>query len=242
MKNAKIEYMKRILIHIREKGAVSSSELTKMLFGSNFDRSELRSVQNYLFELVALGLLLRGDGARDKYLLSENRRIFKTKTDLELALNHSKRLLQKDHYLDEIKTEKLLSHFKTGYTKEIWIPFTEYTNLIKTNNATTSLLPKFGFLPLVKSNKLEDLVMKPKSKPKGGPYPARIKYDFDQSEVESTEAPKKHARPEVMDRLVRLQETLLEKLLRVEDNIQDGVPLEGICEACPIKYFSVKDV
>ena len=233
--------MKRILKHIREKGAAPSSELTKMLFESNPGPSELRSVQNYLLELVELGLLMKGDRS-DQYLLAENKRVFETKNDLELALNHSKRLLQKDHYLDEIKTEKLLSHFKTGYTKEIWIPFTEYTNLIKTNNATTSLLPKFGFLPLVKSNRLEDLVMKPKSKPKGGPYPTRIKYDLEQHEVESTETPNKHVHPEVMERLVSLQETLLEKLLRVEDNIQDGVPLEGICKACPIKYLTVKDV
>ena len=239
-KNSKIACLKKILKHIRERGTASSSELNKVLFGSKTDRSTLRSVQNYLFELVELGLLMKGD-CSDQYLLAENRQVFETKNDLELALNHSKRLLKKDHYLDKIKRENLFSHFKTGYTKEIWQPFNEYMKLIKANNVTKSLLPKFGFLPLVKSNILEDLVMKPMPKPKGGPYLARVKYDFEQREVESPKEPNKHVSPEVMAKLVNLQENILEKLLRMEDTLQDGVPIKGTCEACPIKHITVKD-
>ena len=145
--------MKLILEKLREK-PLPSKEICRIVFSSSaIDRTKLRTIQNYLAELIGLDLI-NYDPFSGVYSSNENKIVFKSKHDYDLALNHSKRLVhltrdtQPHDYVSPSETlrtlafwednvtnhdaedTRFLQHLKTGYY-EIFQLMEEYRQKIK---------------------------------------------------------------------------------------------------------------
>ena len=127
--------MRLIMDKLKEK-PMSSSEIEQLFCKSAIGKIVRRSVQNYMAELIALGLVFHNSEA-GVYELTENKKVFQSKHDYDIALKHSRyltlstsdkqRLDQSNPYLAldllvyhdkenrDVDDQCLFQHIKTGY-------------------------------------------------------------------------------------------------------------------------------
>lgn len=82
----------RLILDKLEEKPMSTSEIEQLFSKSAGDKIVKRSVQNYMAELIALGLVFYNseDGI---YELLENKKVFQNRHNYEIALKHSEKLL-----------------------------------------------------------------------------------------------------------------------------------------------------
>lgn len=173
-----------------------------------------RTVQNYLAELKALGIIVY-DALTGEYDLACKKIVYKTKNDHELALRHSEKLisftLHIGHEPNEIdpfywiyrfvyepkRDIHFMSHLKTGYHRTIWLKLESCRKIIETyerlNEGSTF------------SRHNEEI-------------PPKVRKEFD-----------------------RLNEEFVKELSLTVAQVKHGIPLKGSCELCPAKSITVKD-
>jgi hypothetical protein len=163
--------MRLILDKLKEKNPMSGDEIEQLICGkSQADKIVKRSVQNYLAELRALGLIVH-DLKAGIYQLAESKKVFQSKHDYEIALNHSRRLVlsRKDSQrLDQmspnaaldllvfgraralgserdVDNECLVQHLRTGYYREVYALMERYRQLMdETGLSKIPSIPKFS--------------------------------------------------------------------------------------------------
>jgi hypothetical protein len=198
-----------------------SREICSIVFRSSFNRSELRTIQNYLTELIDLNLISY-DPSSDVYSSNENKIVFQSKHDYDIALKHSRllvfstsdkqRLDQMDHYAAlellvhqdkenvDVDDQCLLQHVKTGYY-ELFSLLDEYRKKIN----------EMGFSVSISLLKLERT------------FPERI----DQERIK--------------EELVDLRDLLVGKIYSIVNDVRNGIPLQGSCDCCPGLKITIKD-
>jgi hypothetical protein len=219
----KLLRMKLILEKLRER-TMGSSDLGLTVFGHNMNRTEFRSLQNYLSELIGLGLVER-DTNLGIYSSNDNKIIFQSKHDYDIAFKHSQRLVLSTRdtqrldfmfppsalrilvFWDDNITEhdpedgRFLQHLKTGYY-DIFQLMETYRQKVK----ELGLSPRFDI-------------------PHIGENPDRAK-NISQNDLKELE---------------NLKAQLIGKVYLLVDCVKNGSPLKGSCETCPGRYLAIKN-
>ena len=167
--------MRLILDELKEK-PMSSNEIEQLVSGkAQIDRIAKRSVQNYVAELNALGLIFWNPQAR-VYEIAERKRVFNSKYDYEIVMKHSKKLVlsskerqrldhtnpalvvdllvfEKDRHAlfgdTDIDDKCLVQHFPTGYFSDVYALMQNYYRLMEeTNLSKIKGLPKLSMANL----------------------------------------------------------------------------------------------
>jgi predicted transcriptional regulator len=223
----KWQRMKLILKELSEK-PLTSNDITKLVFKTAANRSDIRTIQNYLAELIGLELISY-DSANGVYSSNKNKIVFQSKEDYEIALKHSqllvlttkdrqgldsiepffelRRLTFSEDYRLDVEDERFLQHLKTGYYDIIQL-MEKYKQRFK----ELGLNPNYDHSPKY----LEELL-----------NPSRV------SENE------KRVRQD--QELLDMRDLLIGRIYSLVDRVKHGIPLEGSCDACPGRYFSVKE-
>jgi len=226
--------LREILDYIKEKIHVSFGEI---LEHQNKNKKELvseRSMQHDLRLLRGLELIELEDA---KYRLKAGQREF-SKGDLELALKHSRKLLQsltesyqnRYYWLDimvfnhlEAETLEpsdemcLLQHLKSGYYRDIYERMLEYRGMMEETGLTKSnILPVLGHNSDLKEirERLDD----------PSPLPWMDHFEL---------APALTVDDESLENIVDLRDLLIGKMMSIEYSLQNDIPLKGRCDYCP---------
>lgn len=137
---AKRMTLKRILEFIRTTRGASAKQIAEK------EKLKLRQAYNYLYDLEELGLIVYNETLRMwQPIEAREKMVFKTKTDYELALQHSKKLLfsnkEKQRFdlvaphnwarmlaFPDSETQYLVHHLKSGY-EELWLLIEKYKRI-----------------------------------------------------------------------------------------------------------------
>ena len=153
--------------------------------------------------------------------------------EYRLALSHSRKLLFTHNEIEQlfdmmdpgcaidvlafqVRTHRhLLSHLKTGYLDEIWVPLEEYRNLMKEKNYPES------------RGKPRDVIVD--FSPLG---PINAWDDQKRKDVKVTSEDLKEIR--------ELKTRLIIAFYEIMDAVSNGTPLSGSCDRCPNKRCGIR--
>ena len=205
--------MNLIMEKFKEK-PMSTVEIEQLISGkAQVDKIVKRSVQNYMAELIALGLVHHNSEA-GVYELADSKQVFQSEYDRDIALKHSKlltlstsekqRLDQMNPYsaLDllayddkenrDVDDQCLSQHIRTGYY-ELYLLLQKYRK--------TSCPKEKGFQ------------LEPLSSPE------------ERKQVK-----------EFKD----LRDLLVGKIYSIVDDVRHFIPLQGFCDRCPHRRITIK--
>ena len=235
----KINRLKMILKKLREKSSLNSSEIAHLFYGLPLQKNQLRTIQNYLAELIALELIYY-DPEQGLYFLKENKLVFKSEQDRIFAIDHSKRIIlsngdiqrldQMDRYLaldklaffnetndENIEDKLLLQHIKTGY-HEIYSLLQEYKKTsIDLGLTNVSSLP-------ISIPDIEDTI--------------------EPTDFILNKSKKKKANRQSDPKIIKaqnLRDLLIGKLQYFVHMTNHNNPLGGVCELCLNRNTEIKD-
>jgi len=234
------------------------------------DKIGKRSVQNYVAELHAIGIVSY-DRSSGTYKFAENeKQAFESKHDYQIALTHSKNLLfsnerentqRFDHtnpYLAVdllvYESEKdaddfaILQHLKTGYP-EIYEILRKYRHLMdETGLSKRSCLPKLGggidYGDDEHCIEFDDGLPK---RPSDKPTPATLPMVIDDEVLEFKSGTL--GRDDMITRvpaskvkeIVNLRDLLVGRIYgHIMNAVRNGTPLKGCCDFCPNREITIK--
>ncbi len=239
--------MRLLLDKLREED-LSSTQIGQLIYGRKIDKNKLRSVQNYLQELIGLGLVSQ-DSSSGLYHFTENRTVFQSKSDYEIALKHSKKLIPKIDSLwetvdllafpeendEQTETSCLLRHIRNGYS-DFYLTLQEYRAAMEKSGLA-------GYNGFPKPILAEEFPSEP---PKDEKIPVRVSAllpdstDFEAFRKEYEAKEVRDNNPEIRN-LVKLRDSLIGKLYSLVGSVEHGSPLLGSCDFCPHKKLTIKD-
>jgi len=239
---AKWGRMKRIKEALKTK-SLSLSDVEKAAYGPNITPVGRRAVQTYIAELLALGDVERNEPS-GLYSLVENKRVFQTKNDYELALKHSGNVLllkvrdlQLSTYFYEPNMLEKLSFWEDDYV----------TNKAEDNPfigsdvyfAESYLLQhiKTGYPELQKMMEEYKLAALKEGLTSGVHYTRLCGND----DLDRAEEIRKQKIQKAEKKLMYLSDLFSGRLSRIIRAVKDGTPLLGSCEACPSRKITIKD-
>jgi hypothetical protein len=235
--------LNQIIDAIRDKGPMSSGDIQD-LFKGRFEFTQ-KTRQNYLAELVALHLLVLTNG---RYSLVEHCQSYKSKPEYDLAIQHSKKLLDALNgvlplsYLHPEWFENRLTlspkmqdqlllvdmckqHLLTGYTNS---QIAQFENLINQKSQLAERL--IEFVPKIEKDHLLEYVASFETRE----YAVPKKY---RGEVERLVAllgsERFKALKEVEDNYVECFVHVSKELKELMIRMEHGRPLLGVCDFCP---------
>jgi hypothetical protein len=234
------------------------------------DKIGKRSVQNYVAELRAIEIVSY-DRSSGTYRFAENeKRIFESKHDYQIALTHSKNLLfsnerentqRFDHTNPYLAIDSLayeserdaddfatLQHLKTGYS-EIYEILQKYRQLMdETGLSKRGCLPKLGGGIDFDDDKHflefdDGLPKRPSDKPIPATLPMAI--DDEVIEFESGTLGRDYVIARVPASKVReilnLRDLLVGRIYgHIMNAVRNGTPLKGCCDFCPNREITIK--
>jgi hypothetical protein len=223
--------LKLVLQNLRKKGPLTSSEICQLLFGPSMNKTDLRSAQNYLAELVALDLVSY-EITRGVYELADSKRVFQSKADYNLAFAHSKHIvltdmgnqgledIDDDFILDRLAflEEDLKEQDKEGWGKaEIDFDREYLLQHLKTGYPEIHLL-----------------IQRYKQ--------IRVKHRIHSSmHTLGDLKPEKPFEEKDWKELENLRDLFAGKISRLVREVKDGIPLSGFCDGCPGTKVTIKD-
>lgn len=208
--------MRKIIEALKQK-PLTFDEITS-LFTTKKDKTLERSIQNYLAELKALGLVSYDAGM---YVWSENKLVYNSELEYKNAVKHSKKLVAEfepdiedipihdvNHILDLLICTPenhtfFVQHLQTGYRKSFWNTFEEFQQLLSKHGFDVHCVST-SFIP--------------------------VGFDADSE----PQIPKKD-----MEKLSQLKEKLLKELFFIINQVSHEVPLKGYCDLCLGKHVEI---
>jgi len=227
-----------------------------------------KSVYRYIEELRIMKLIESED---DKIVWSENKKVFQSKHDYDLAANHSRNLIlstREKRGLDHIHPLKVLDllafepdrdpdyqslvqHFETGYFQDIYERMEKYRRIMdETGLSEAPGLPKLFSPDELLPNETgtltdEESISSMKfEKPIPSEFPAKEdSFAIDvNSMVMGSQSPNiKYVRKTKYKELIDLRDLLVGRIQSVILDVIEGVPLRGYCDRCPDRKITIKD-
>jgi len=260
--------MRLIMDKLRER-PMPFAEIEQLVCKSQTNRIGNRSVQNYLAELVALGLVDYNSGTR-LYGWTENRVEFRSKHDYDIALKHSKNLVLTsserqglDHTnpclaLDllvfepdrDIDYQCLVQHLQTGYFQGIYKLMERYHQLM--DETGLSEIP--GFPKLFSTGTswdenshmagvVENISNRDFEEILANEIPTRgnmLLIDVNSAVIGSSSPNIKQVHKVKYKEIVDLRDLLVGRIYSVVNDVIQGAPLQGFCDHCPHRKITIK--
>jgi len=246
--------MKKIIENLKEK-PMGFSEILQLFPKSPKEKITERTVQNYLAELVALGLVYYNKET-GLYEWIENKVVFKNKAEYEIALKHSKKLFEEmtpdiedqpfenpESVVDLLiskptKYAYLLKHLRTGYN-DFWAAFQAYYGLMEKYDfphVTGGISRKSGKLQFELLEHNPDI---PTNITQAVFYKDTV-FIPNENEKRDWFLHDSHSKalndPKIekdFRELIRLKTKLVKEILFIMCQVQHGTPLQGYCDICP---------
>lgn len=229
----------RLIIDDLRKKPMPIVEIEKLVSGKpSLNKVKRRAVQSYMAELKALGLVVYNYQEK-VYELAEYRRVFQSRHDYDIALEHSRNLgvsTEKKQRFDQIEPffalDLLVFHDRIGGLKkdthdETMQDFDSvFQHLISGYPEIRNLMEKYRELS-------GDKYLLNATSIAGG-----IQEDTPESERLDLMKKKELELKKERDDLAAL---LVGKLYFIVKQVKEGTPLLGRCDYCPNKYLTVKD-
>lgn len=208
---------------LKEK-SMSFSEIEQLFSKTVSNVVRRRTVQNYLAELKALGLIIYDEQTK-VYASAESKRVFQSRHDYDIALKHSRnlvfstrdeiRLVQTDPFkaLDliaakdtrDVDLDCFSQHLRSGYP-EVHKLIEEYRKFAGEKGSKSSVVSNFAFV---------------------------------QEEADSD--PKVKEERKRIKKIDDLKALLVGKIFSIINQVQNGIPLQGFCDFCPDREITIKD-
>jgi hypothetical protein len=230
----KWQKLKLILKNLRERGSLASSEIGPIIFGPSMNNADLRTLQNYLAELIGIGLV-SFDSISKQYTLVENKREFKSKADYGLALKHSKGLIlssksiQGPEHTDPVFFLRRLAYVQGD--RKNWEKVEHDVYLV---NAMLLLQHfKSGYPEIIQL--IESY--------RETAYRIGIRSDHPHLAASTRlGGPTKQNSAKDAKELDDIVDIFTGKISRLIRETKDGIPLAGSCDGCPSRKITVPDV
>lgn len=258
--------MRLILEKLEEKPSMSK-EIYELVCRGQPNKIVRRTVQNYMAELKALGLV-KYDAEARVYQLTQTKRIFRSKHDYEIALKHAKHLVLSTPYnqrfdqmnpnatLDlmvfeserDVDNKCFVQHLRTGYFK-VYALMEKYRELMdETGLSKIPSIPKFGFSGSAWAEQSHMAGVQEN-------IPER---DFEKqvlfertptkgnklmirvSPLFSDQAEYIYITKEKMQEIVDLRDLLVGRIYSIVNDVINGIPLRGYCKHCPERKITIK--
>lgn len=258
IRKKKIQQLRRILEKIKERPR-TFGEIQKII-----NDVKKRTLHNYLAELKGLGLIVFDEKTSRYSASGSTRQVFSSKHDYELALEHSKRMVFGDprDVVEDMRgtplssevynpsriafeaselaiwrsSTPLISHLKTGYFREIWLPLEEYRDLTNLPDRDIDLL---ALVDEGLEEKAGSLLSAPQVSSKGE------RLGSDKSEepeiVDGWNDTIKSLLPKDRKRVEELTEIITKEIIFIIEKVRHGIPLKGHCEYCPSKTVTIHE-
>jgi predicted transcriptional regulator len=209
---------------LREK-PLTSKEITQLIFKNSANRTNLRTIQNYLAELIGLELVCY-DSASGLYSSNERKIALLSKHDYDIALKHSERLV-----LTNREKQRL----------DCMMPFSALQMLVFWDEEETKHDPDYGrFHEHLKTGYPELFLQMENYKQEVKRLGLSSRYDVPVLRLPSTHHELDNIEDREKKKLERMRSLLVGEIYSLVDRVKHGVPLEGSCDACPGCYLSVK--
>ncbi len=219
--------LKRIMEVLEDGPKTSSALLQKMP-----EIHTLMSLNRYLRTLEALGNVVHEGELY--HLAKKLQQIEYTRENYKLAMNHTRLLLFSNDIsqlfdvmgptlilteltLNQKEYPELMSHLKTGYFKELWLPLERYRELAKKYKVGGSTSISELLKPVMKTL-----------------YPEQLPEGFGPS-IEKPVIPEKDK-----NELTQLGEKILSNFGLIMFRAEHGAPLKGTCQVCPSKSVIIE--
>jgi hypothetical protein len=188
------------------------------LFSKGSDKASRRSVQNYLAELKALKVIIHDEEKR-LYFSAECKRVFQSRQDYDIALTHSRNLLF------STKDEVRLVQINLGEALE---------RIARKDTHDSDL---YCFSQHLKSGYPEvyGLIEKYHKHTRDGTIHSRYFQEGDELD------PKLKKEETMLKRIDCLRASLFEEISAIINKVQNGTPLQGLCDYCPDREITIKD-
>jgi len=261
--------MRLIMDRLREK-SLALAELESLVCKSQTDKIGRRTIQNYLAELRALGLV-NYDSQTLLYEWAENKREFENRHDYDVALKHSKNLLfstsekqrldqmdpflaldlivfhDRDHSRDMDDT-CLFQHLQSGYS-DIFALVEKYRKMMDDKG----LSERQGF-PKISGDWHADLpselVVSASALTEDNVRKAYVEGEISERENffssdlrrRGIEDHPLYSEKEKAEviELFDLRGLLVGKIYYLANQVHNGIPLKGSCSCCPHRFVSIK--
>lgn len=244
------------------------TEIEQLVYKGRTTKACRRTVQNYLAELRALGLIVH-DLKAGIYQLPESKKVFQSKHDYEIALKHSKRLVlstRDSQRLDQMSPNAALDllvfvcerdiddlcfvqHLRTGYFREVYALMERYRQLMdETGLSKIPSIPKFS---LSGSTWAEQSHM-------AGVEENISERDFERQilfedaktagstiRFQVNPFPSADTREYVyvtktkMQKIIDLRDLLIGRIYSTVNDVVNGIPLQGYCKHCPDRKITI---
>jgi len=261
--------MKLIMEKLKGK-PMSTVEIEHLISGkSPVDKIVKRSVQNYLAELRALGLIV-DDLKAGIYQLAESKKVFQSKHDYEIALNHSRRLVlsRKDSQrLDQMSPNAALDllvfvcerdiddlcfvqHLRTGYHKEVYALIERYRQLMdETGLSKIPSIPKFSLSGLTWAEQSHMAEVEENISERDlaralfeDAKTAANRIRIQVNPFPSTDTPEYvYVTKTKMQEIIDLRDLLIGRIYSTANDVVNGIPLQGYCKHCPDLKITILD-
>jgi hypothetical protein len=260
--------MRQIVAKLKER-SISLAEIERLVCRSQTDRIGRRSVQNYLAELKALELVNYNSQA-GLYEWAENKRVFHSKHDYDIALKHSRNLVLTtrerqglDHTnpclaLDlltfksdrDIECQCLAQHLRTGYFQDIYMLMEKYRQLMdETGLSETPGLPKLfsaRSLWVEQNHKVgveDNISQEDFEELMVNNFPMKgdmLVIDVNSVVLGSSSPNIKYVHKVKYKEIVDLRDVLVGKIYSVVNDVIQGIPLQGFCDHCPNRKITIE--
>ena len=239
----------RLILDKLKEQSMTLSEIEHLVYGKGSTKITLRTVQNYIAELKALGLVTCDPEEKIYELTGVKKKVFQSKHDYDLALKHSRNLvfsteekqrfdqmnpflaldllafhdtqeIQDIGHISHLDDKCFVQHLKTGYFKEVYSLMQKYRQLMD----ETGFSKRTGFPKL--SETLGDLFT--------GLTPQ------ESVSQAATLKENKHAEEEKLNEIENLRNLLIEKIYSIANDVKNGIPLQGYCDYCPEQKITIK--
>lgn len=254
---------------LRER-SLALAELELIVGKPQTDKVGKRSVQNYLAELKALGLV-NYDSQTMLYEWTENKREFQSRHDYDVALRHSKNLLfstSEKQRLDQMNPflalDKivfhdrddfrdmddvcLFQHLQSGYS-DVFTLVEKYRKLMGEKGFSENpSFPKISGdwhaeLPselVVSASALTEDNVR-KAHVEGEISERESFFSFDLRQRGIEKRPLYSEKEKAeVSELFDLRGLLVGKIYYIANQVQNGIPLKGSCGCCPHRFISIK--
>lgn len=211
----------KLIIEELKKQPTSISDIEK-LFGNKVGR---RTLQNYLLELKALGLVAF-DETQSSYQWTESRQVY-SKTDYQLSLEHSKLLVLSSQ--DNTKDDE-------NMRLDSWDPFYAVDLIVFSDITTSANLKDKCLYQHIRTGYPET-------------YGLMEKYRGILDKLGYSESPgipklesffRSETIPKELKEAIELRNLLVGKLYFIVEQVKHGIPLKGFCDCCPRLHVSVQ--
>jgi hypothetical protein len=156
----------RMILGKFEEQPMTFEQIHTLVFRGSATHIGKRTTQNYLAELRALGLVHYDDHTQLYELARNNKQVYETRYDYEIALKHAKHLVLSTRHnqrfdqmspnaaLDllvfeserDIDDQCFVQHLQTGYVRDVYALMEKYKKLMdETGLSKIPSIPKFGF-------------------------------------------------------------------------------------------------